>query len=86
MSEHHTMSDFEVALMDAIKTVMEVLVAKRIIGAVTLDEMLERQGEQYPPREMPGARFVMQELRRVLNDPERARMREFLQKPSEGSA
>jgi hypothetical protein len=86
MTEDHTMSDFEVALMDSIKTVMEILVAKQIIPAAALAKMLEKQRDIYPKEEMAGAWFVMDELRRVVNDPERTRLREFLEKPSEGTA
>jgi hypothetical protein len=66
-----TMSDFEVALMDAIKTIIEVLVAKQIIKPEMLDGALQKQREAYPQTTMPGAVFVFDELRRVLNDAQR---------------
>jgi hypothetical protein len=40
---NHTMSDFEIALMDALKTVFEVLVAKEITPAEVIAGMLRRQ-------------------------------------------
>jgi hypothetical protein len=85
-AEIEPMSDYEVALMDSLKTVMEVLTAKEIVSAAALDKMLERQREVYPEKDMPGAHFVVDELRRVLTDPDRARLRDFLRKPSEGMA
>ena len=33
MSEDHTMRDFEIALMDTIKTVFEILVSKKVVSA-----------------------------------------------------
>lgn len=86
VDDDHTMSDFEVALMDSIKTVIEVLVAKNIVKPVILDKMLQEQRRAYPEVEMAGALYVVDELRRVLNDPERARLRTLLEKPGEGTA
>jgi hypothetical protein len=80
------MSDYEVALMDAIRTLAEVLIAKGVVQAKILDEMLEKQSGAYPASEMPGALFVMQTIRETLTDPERIRARALLQKPTEGSA
>ncbi len=80
------MTDFEVALMDSLKVLIEVLVAKQIVKPETLDKMLQRQSEAYPPTTMDGAIFVVGELHRVLNDPQRTQIRDFLDAPSEGNA
>jgi hypothetical protein len=86
VSDEGTMRDFEVALMDAISTICEVLVARRIIRAEVLAEMLRRQRETYPKEEMPGAVFVMDVILEALTDPARAEARKLLEDPPEGSA
>jgi hypothetical protein len=81
------MSDFEVALMDAIRTIFEILVAKKIIPAEVAAEMLRRQRETYqqePP--MPGAIFVMNMLVESLTDPKRLATRKLERDPPQGSA
>jgi hypothetical protein len=57
MPNDHKMSDFEVALMDAIRTINEVLAGKEIIPAKVLAEAFRRQREAYPRAEM-GARSL----------------------------
>ena len=82
----HTMRDFEVALMDAIKNINEVLVAKRIIPAEVLAEMLRRQRETYPKEKMLGAVFVMNMILESLTDPKRTKLRKLERNPPQGSA
>ena len=84
--EEHTMRDFEVALMDSIKTICEVLVAKSIIPAGVLAEMLRRQREVYPKELMPDAIFVMDALLECLTEPARAEARKLVGDPPQGSA
>jgi hypothetical protein len=78
--------DSEVALMDAIKTILEIIVAKKILPLKVLDEALANQSAQYPADTMPRAIFVFDDLRRVLNDPQRARLRSLFDSPPAGSA
>jgi hypothetical protein len=78
--------DSEIALMDALKTVFEILVAKKITTPEAIDKMLENQSKNYEGGEMDRALFVMSELRRVVADPERSRLRDLLERPNEGSA
>lgn len=85
-SSDDTMSDFEVALMDALRTAFEVLIAKGIIPAEVLAEMLRRQRESYPREQMPGAVFVMDMLLDSITDPARAEARRLAGLPPEGSA
>jgi hypothetical protein len=89
-SDDDTLRDSEVALMDAIKTVFEVLIAKGISTPDTLASILSKQSEAYPQTEMPKAVFVMESLRDFVNDPKRKELREqlrqMLQTPPKGSA
>jgi hypothetical protein len=80
------MSDFEIALMDAISTIFEVLVAKKIVSAETVAEMLRRQREAYPKGKMPGAVFLTSWLIERLTDPARGVARKLEREPSQGSA
>jgi hypothetical protein len=84
-SDDDTLRDSEVALMDAIKTVIEVFIAKRITTAEAIAGLFDRQSKFYPP-EMPKAVFVMESLRDFAKSPERKQTRDFLEKPAEGSA
>jgi hypothetical protein len=86
MSDDHKMRDFEVALMDAIRTICEVLVAKKIIPAEVLAEAFRLQREGYPKEHMPGAIFVMNTIADTLTDPVRGEVRKFQQEPPQGSA
>ena len=85
-NEIEPMSDYEIALMDSIRTIIEVLIAKEIVRPEVLDKMLHKQSEAYSETDMPGALFVMREIRRTLTDPERSQLRSLLGKPTEGTA
>jgi hypothetical protein len=89
-SDDNTLRDSEVALMDAIKTVFEVIIAKGISSPDTLASILSKQSESYPQATMPRAVFVMDSLRDFVNDPQRKELREqlrqMLQTPPKGSA
>jgi hypothetical protein len=85
-SDDDTLRDSEVALMDTLKAVFEIIVAKRILSPKVIDEMLVRQSAQYDPAAMPRAIFVVDELRRCVTDPARAQARQFLDRPPEGQA
>ena len=80
------MRDFEVALMDAISTIFEMLVAKEIVPAEVAAEMLRRQREGYPKDQMPGAVFLMNYLIERLADPARAATRKLERAAPEGNA
>ena len=86
MADDATMSDFEVALMDAISTIFEVLVAKKIVPAETAAEMLGRQRDAYPTEGMPGAVFLMNYLIERLTDPARGEARKLEREPPQGFA
>jgi hypothetical protein len=84
-NDETTLRDSEVALMDTLKAVFEIIIAKRILPPKVIDEMLARQGAQYPET-MPKAIYVVDELRRCVSDPARAQARQFLDQPPEGRA
>jgi hypothetical protein len=79
-------NDFEIALMDVISTIFEVLVAKQIVPAETAAEMLRRQRDIYPRDEMPGAVFLMNCLIERLTDPGRGEARKLERETPQGSA
>ena len=78
--------DSEVALMDTIKLIFEVFIAKKIVPAGTLDKMLAAQQQNYEGGQMDRAVFILGEFRRVVSDPEREQLRELANRPNEGSA
>jgi hypothetical protein len=85
-SDDRTMRDFEIALMDAIRTICEVLVAKQIVPAEVLAEMFRQQRDRYPREQMPGAVFVMNMILEPLTNPERTATRKLEREPPQGQA
>jgi hypothetical protein len=81
-----SLRDSEVALMNAIMTILEIIIAKGILPAKVLDEALAAQSAQYPAEHMPRAIFIFDELRPVVSDSARAQLRQFVEKPPAGSA
>ena len=76
--------DSEIALMDVLKLVFEVIIAKGLSKPETLSEALHRQVQAYPPETMSRAVFVVEQLRASINDPQRKELREFLARPAQG--
>jgi hypothetical protein len=89
-NDENTLCDSEVALMDAIKTVLEIIIAKKISAPSTLAQIFQLQSKSYPKEQMPKAVFVMESLRDFVNDPERQAQRERAERlsrePPSGSA
>jgi hypothetical protein len=85
-NEDHCLRDSEVALTNAISTILEIIIAKGILSPKMLDQALKAQSDQYPVDDMPRAVFIFDELRRVVNDPGRAQLRQFHNQTPEGSA
>jgi hypothetical protein len=79
MSDNHeTMSDYEVALMDALKTVFEIIVAKKVTTPQAIAGLLGGQREIYEQTGvMPGAVFVMKSLIDFVADPARVEARKL---------
>ena len=91
MSEENSkLRDSEIALMDAIRTILEIIVSKGILAPEIIDKMLAHQSQVYPEETMPRAVFVMNMIRQALKDPARAELREqhrrIRQEPPAGSA
>jgi hypothetical protein len=87
MSDNDRMQECVIALTDALKTVFEILVAKRLVSVEAAAGMLRKQREAYergPPLE--GAMYVMDSLLGSLTDPLRAEARKLLEDPFQGSA
>jgi hypothetical protein len=82
--------DSEIALMDALKSVIEILIAKDIAKPEAIDKLLAGQQNGYVEKRMPSAVVVMGFLRSFVSDPERAafrsEIRKLLKEPPKGSA
>src|SRR5258705_1539303 len=61
--------DSEIALMDAIKTIFEILIAKKITTPEVIDKMLENQSRTYEGGDMDRALFLLNDHRRVTTYP-----------------
>jgi hypothetical protein len=72
--------DTEIALMDAIKTVMEIIMTAGIAGPSVFDKMFSYQRDAYIQKQMGEAAGVMELLRKFASDPTRAEHREGLRK------
>ena len=82
------MRDSEVALMDAIKVVLEILIAAEIASPSLLHERLSELRVKYAQRTMENADIVIHRLVQFVNDPRRAELREqirhaLLERPKE---
>jgi menaquinone-dependent protoporphyrinogen IX oxidase len=90
LNEDHCLRDSEVALMDAFKSIIEIMLSAGA-KAEHFDKLFASQQTQYEQLgTMPRAVFVMQSLRDFANDAKRAAHREqvqlILQEPPQGQA
>ena len=88
-SDDGYLRDLEIALMDAIRTIFEIMVAKKIAAPEVIDKMLAAQSGAYPLETMSKAIFVMDTIRKLLTDPQRAgreKIWKLLEEPPAGSA
>jgi len=80
--------DSDIALMDAVKTVFELLLTAGVKPA-QIDKLLASSQQQYPAHLMPRAVAVMDMLREFVNDDSRSAHREqvgrILDEPAAGS-
>lgn len=72
------LSDVEIALLDAIKTVMEIIMTTEIAKPIVFARMLGHQRDGYLAKKMPSAAAVMELLRTFAVDPQREAHREAL--------
>jgi hypothetical protein len=80
------MRDSEVASMDTIKAILEILMAAQIVSVDTIEQVLLAQSAKYVPWRTPDAQALMDLLLTFLRDPRRRecreRLRSVLQKPA----
>ncbi len=90
MAEDYTLSDTEIALVDSIKSILEIMMMQKIAGPVALEKMFANQHQHYADENMLAAASVMRRLRRFVADPQRKAHREnlriLLQEEPEGQA
>jgi hypothetical protein len=90
MTEDYTHSDTEIALVDSIKTILEIMMTQNIVGPVALDKMFASQHQYYTDEKMLAAASIMRRLRRFVSDPQqkahRENLRILLQEEPEGQA
>ena len=84
------LGDAEIALMDAIKSVIEILMTAGIAKPAVFNRLFTHQRDAYLQKEMPTAAAVMEMLRLFAIDPGRAASRDtqrkVLEEPPQGSA
>ena len=82
--------DSEIALMDAIKSLMEILLHANIATPRAFDHIFTNQRDGYLAKQMPRAAAVMELLRQFATSPEREEhrqtLRQLLAEPPQGSA
>jgi len=89
-----SLSDAEIALMDAIKALMEIMMTAGIAKPAAFDFMLTHQRNGYLSKRMPTAAAVMEMLRTFATDPQRdaqrqelrANLQRILEEPPQGTA
>jgi hypothetical protein len=69
-NDSNTPRDFEIALMDALKVAFDLMMYAGIKPA-QIDKLLASVSAQYPAEEMPGAVWVIEQIREFVNNPDR---------------
>lgn len=81
--------DSEIAIVDALKLLMEVLVATGTVKADVFQRLFAHQRDGYIAKEMPNAAVIMEVLRGFAvpksTEPKREALRKELDKPPQGS-
>lgn len=82
--------DSEIAIVDALKMLMEVLVATGTVKAEIFQKLFARQRDGYIAKEMPNAAVIMEVLRGFAQpstrDQDQEALRRELEKPPQGRA
>ncbi len=82
--------DSEIAIVDALKMLMEVLVATGTVRAEVFQKVFAHQRDGYIAKEMPNAAVIMEVLRGFAVVPPRddnaEALRRELEKPPQGTA
>jgi hypothetical protein len=88
-NDSNTPRDFEIALMDALKVAFDLMMYAGIKPA-QIDKLLASVSAQYPAEEMPGAVWVIEQIREFVNNPDRVTYRDqrrlLQEKDAAGSA
>ena len=84
------LQDSEIAMVDALKLIMEVLVATGTVKADVFERIFAQQRDGYITKEMPNAAVIMEVLRGFASkppvSPDRPSLNDQLDKPPQGSA
>ena len=82
--------DSEIAIVDALKLMMEALVVTGTVKAEVFEQIFAQQRDSYIAKEMPNAAVIMEVLRGFAGKPttnaDDDALREQLEKPPQGSA
>lgn len=88
--EKEPLRDSEIALMDAMKSIIEIILTANIAKPQVFDKLFASQSEQYEKKRMPAAIAVMELLREFVNNPNREKhrqsLRQILQESPKGRA
>jgi hypothetical protein len=80
------LSDVEIALIDSIKSIIEMLAAKKIAQPEEFAPIFEFQRNKVLEKQQPTSAAVFEMLRLFCLDPERRQFRDLITKPPAGSA
>ena len=82
--------DSDIAMIDALKMLVEVLVTRNVIKADVVRQIFAHQRDGYIAKRMPNAAVVMEVLRTFAVDPPRDEkseaLRRALEEPPQGTA
>lgn len=79
-----TLNDAEIALIDAIKSLIEIMLARHVANGTELNQIFSFQRDAYLKKKMPTAAAVMEMLREFST--KRSEHRGLLEEPPAGSA
>jgi hypothetical protein len=80
------LSEGDIACIDAIKTVLEILIARKLMAPEQIADLYRQQANGYMMKRLPVAAAAMMLLVNFLEDEDRNRARALLQAPPEGKA
>ncbi|MFO1185887.1 MAG: hypothetical protein U1E56_14050 [Bauldia sp.] len=82
--------DTDIALIDALKMILEILVVRGVVKADSVQQIFAHQRDGYIAKEMPNAAVVMEVLRSFAVTPAQSERREALNRalaePAQGTA
>ena len=82
--------DSDIAVIDALKMIVEILVARGVIKAESVQQIFAHQRDGYIAKQMPNAAVVMEVLRTFVvtpaSDEKRQALQRALAEPAQGTA